>query len=375
LTKRILFIVSEDWYFVSHRLHLAVAAIKDGYKVGLLSKTSRHRQLLEETGIEVFDWSLNRRSSNIVLEVRAIADVVSAMKEFKPDLIHAVALKPVLYSSLAATITRTRSCVFALAGLGFIFGSKKWIAKLARPLVLFAFRLAFSGNNTRLILQNPDDQSVILSAGVIEKDKISLIRGAGVDTDIFAPKSNPQEPPIVILPARMLWDKGVREFVNCASLIKQQWNDVRFALVGDTDIHNPEAVPVEQLQQWDNEGVVEWWGHMDTMPEVYQQAAIICFPSSYREGLPKSLLEAASCARPIVTYDVVGCREIVVDGENGFLVPLKDEKALIKAVRNLLSDAKLRSRLGQAGRKMVLEEFSQEKVAAQTMQVWEDVLD
>jgi glycosyltransferase involved in cell wall biosynthesis len=370
----LLFVVSEDWYFVSHRLHLAETAIAAGYKVALLSRISQHRAQIEASGVEVLDWSLDRRSRNPFMELRALWVAYGALRRFRPDIVHAVALKPVLYSALACRLAGVHARVSALGGLGFVFSSRKFLARLLRPVLVRAFRWALSGGRSRLILQNPDDQATLLTAGVIEVERIRLIRGAGVDTSDFSPQAELSDVPLVVLPARLLWDKGVGVFVDCARSIKQKGLAARFVLVGEPDEHNPECVPVAQLEVWMAEGAVEWWGRRADMPDVLRQAAVVCLPSSYGEGLPKALLEAASCGRPIVTYDVPGCREVVVDGKNGFLVPLKDEQALVIAVEKLLCDPELRRRMGVAGREMVLREFSQEKVAAETMRVWEEVL-
>lgn len=371
--SRLLFVVSEDWYFVSHRLHLAEAAINAGYKVALLSRISRHCAQIEASGIEVINWPLNRRSRNPFLELRAIWRAYIVLRRFRPDIVHAVALKPVLYSAVACRLVGVRARVFALGGLGFVFSSGKYIAQLLRPFLVLAFRRALSGRHSRLIVQNPDDQAILLTSNVIEFERVRLIKGAGVDTSVFSPQDEVAGVPLVVLPARMLWDKGVGHFVDCARSIKEKGIPARFALVGEPDEHNPESVPVSQLEAWVAEGAVEWWGRSNDMPEVFRQATVVCLPS-YREGLPKSLLEAASCGRPILTYDVPGCREVVVDGENGFLVPLKDIQALIASLEKLLCNPELRRRMGIAGRLKVLSEFSQERVAAETMRVWAEVL-
>jgi glycosyltransferase involved in cell wall biosynthesis len=372
--KRILFVVSEDRYFVSHRLHLAIAAIECGYQVALLSRFNHHHDIIEKVGIQVFDWSLDRSSFNPFKELRAVFGLISAIQRFKPDLIHAVAIKPVLYSALVCRFTGVNSRIFALGGLGYLFSSQKRMARLFRPFFIFAFRIALIDQKSLLILQNPDDQSVLLAKGVISSDRIRLIRGAGVDINVFVPESIPSGVPLVILPARLLWDKGVGVFVECARTLINKGVRVRFALVGEPDKHNPESVSVKQLTEWVDEGVVEWWGHQNDMPDVYHQSSVVCLPTTYGEGLPKSLLEAASCARPIVTYDVPGCREIVIENVNGFLVPLKDGADLCNALEKLLEDAELCLRFGEAGRNLVLAEFSQEKIAAETMKLWDEVL-
>jgi glycosyltransferase involved in cell wall biosynthesis len=373
--KRVLFVVSEDWYFVSHRLHLAVAAARAGFHVGVLTRVSRHRAQIEAAGMELIDWPLHRRSRNPVLEARAILAAIRALRRFRPDLIHAVALKPVLYASFASRLAGPALRVFALGGLGFTFGSARPLARRLRPVALRLLRLALRGAGTRLILQNPHDVQLLVSAGVVETARIALIRGAGVDTLEFSPQPEPASArPLVILPGRMLWDKGVADFVECARTLALEGVPGRFALVGEPDPHNPESVPEEALRRWVAEGAVEWWGRRDDMPAVYAQASLICLPS-YHEGLPKSLLEAASSGRAIVAYDIPGCREIVEDGVSGCLVPLRDVQALSRAVQKLLADPALRSAMGERGRMRVMQGgLSQEAVAQTTLGLWQQLL-
>ena len=371
--KRLLFVVTEDWYFVSHRLYMATVAVKAGYKVALLSKTSKYQELIEESGIEVINWSLNRRSRNLISEFKAFREISEVIDRFKPDIVHSVALKPILYTALQLKRKNTYANIYALGGLGFVFSSSKLKAQILRFLLVVILRWVLGGERVRVILQNPDDFNLLLRLKVITNDKTRLIRGVGVDTSLFSPSPKLHDKPIVLLPARILWDKGIADFVAIANRMKSYEVNVRFVLVGDPDPHNPESVSILQLEEWLEKGVVEWWGHKKEMQNIYQQAAIVCLPS-YREGLPKSLLEAASCALPIVTYDVPGCREVVIDGINGFLVPLKDENALLNAIKKLLDDASLCNKFGQAGRELVIREFSQQKIASETKQIWEEVL-
>jgi len=367
-------VVSEDWYFVSHRLHLAKSAIDAGYQVGLLSHFTQHKSLIESSGITVFDWSLDRQSRNPILEVKALREVFSTISDFKPDIIHSVAIKPVVYSAIVSKWYPTGANVCALGGLGYIFSSTKISARLLRPFVIMVFRWALKSQQLRLILQNPDDKATVLEANIIEENRIRLIRGAGVDTSSFSPQPEESEFPIVVLPARMLWDKGVGVFIECAQYFKKTGKSARFVLVGEPDTHNPECVPLKQLKEWNDKGIVEWWGRRDDMPNVFHKSSIVCLPTTYGEGLPKALLEAASCGRPIVTYDVAGCREIVKDGLNGFLVPFKDKTELINALHKLLDEPGLRAQMGRLGRELVLKEFSQERVAADTKKVWDEVI-
>tara|TARA_B110000263_G_scaffold139379_1_gene120892 strand:- start:142 stop:1278 length:1137 start_codon:yes stop_codon:yes gene_type:complete len=370
---KILFIIVEDRYFLSHRLHLAQYAIKKGYQVGLLCKISKHKEFLENEGIQVFDWSLVRGSFNLFFEIKAIYEILITLLKFAPDVLHAVALKPVIYASFASKLVFLKSRVFALGGLGFIFSSDKILAKLLRPLIVLVLKFTFSGNKSRLIIQNIDDKRTLINLKVIRDEKIDLIKGAGVDMKIFSFIKEPSQIPEVILPARLLWDKGVGEFVLAADILKKRGINAKFTLLGETDPHNPECIPDDQIEDWKKEGAVDVAGFQDDMAKCIQDCAVVCLPS-YREGLPKSLLEAASCGRPIVTTDVPGCREIVQDGVNGYLVPSKNPDLLAEALSRLLTDRKLREVMGLKGREFVEREFSAEIVAIKTEKIWNSLL-
>ena len=374
MNKRLLFVISEDWYFVSHRLSLAKAAIKLGYEVALLSHFTNHRKVIEDAGIKIIEWPLNRSSRNPFQELAAIKSIFSSIRQFRPDIIHSVAMKPVIYSSIASLFTGLDNRIFALAGLGFVFTSNKRSAKLMRPFLEIAFRLLFKGNKTRLILQNPEDQQALLLAGVIKSKNIRLIRGAGVDIKSFSVNTIPTDISIISLPARMLWAKGIQDFIDCSQKINKDNTIARFVLVGTPDEQNPDSISKQKLTEWNKNSVIEWWGYQSDMPNVFHQSTIVCLPTSYGEGLPKSLLEAASCGRPIVTYDVPGCREIVIDGYNGILVKPKSVTCLVNAISQLLNDSELCVKMGKNGRKLVEKHFTQEKIAEETIAVWEELL-
>ena len=373
VNKKILFIVSEDWYFLSHRFNLARAAIEGGYQVALLAKISSHREFLESSGLTVFDWSLDRRSANPIKELRALWQIVKTVYLYSPNLIHAVALKPIIYASIACRWVGMRRHIFALGGLGFIFNSATWLAKILRPPIILLLRMAFSGEHSLVIVQNSDDLQKLLSLKVVSKRNIRLIKGAGVDTKIFIPQIESSVIPLVVLPGRLLWSKGVGDLVTAASNLKTKGVKARFALVGERDPHNPECIPQSQIDTWEEQGMVEIWGRRDDMSVVINQASIVCLPS-YSEGLPKALLEAASCARPIVAYDIPGCRGIVLNEDNGFLVPLRNQLFLENALEILINDPDLRKKMGERGRLKIINEYSQELIAEETLRVWDEAL-
>lgn len=372
--ERLLFFVTEDWVFCTHRLPLAVAALHAGYDVVLVTNVSLHAERIEGKGIKLVHFNLDRGSMNPLKAVALIFKLAKIYRDEKPDLVHHVAIKPVLFGSIAARMAGVRNVVNAITGMGYIFTSKQWKARLLRPFINIAFRFSLNGKDSRLIMQNSDDLTSLLDSGIVSCERASLIRGAGVDANEFAfvPESE-GEIPLIVLPARMLRDKGVVEFVTAAEILKERGVEARFALVGDADADNHAAVPVGDLEKWVESGIIEWWGRKEDMPEVLAKSHIVCLPS-YREGLPKALLEAASSGRPIVTTDTIGCREVVRDGENGFLVPLYSTKELADALQKLIEDPVLRLRMGKCGREMVLEEFTIEKVVSETLAVYGELV-
>ena len=371
---KILFFVTEDWYFCSHRLPLALAAQHAGYEVLVVTRINQHGEFILSHGLKLIPLELSRRSYNPLKELSVIWHLLRIYHEHKPDVVHHVALKPVLYGTLVARLAGVPAVVNALAGLGFLFVSKRLLARVTCTLVEATFRLLFNRPRLQVIFQNPDDLGLLVGRGILSNDHAVLIRGSGVDTKLFteAPPQ-PNGMPLVILASRMLWDKGIGEFVEAVRLLRSQGIISRFALVGEGDAENPSSISSTQLASWHDEGVIEWWGRRDDMPQVFAEAHIVCLPS-YREGLPKVLIEAAACGCPIVTTNVPGCREIVRQGENGLLVPPRDVNALALALQRLLNDAELCKTMGRRGRALVEAEFSIEQVVEQTLLIYKDLL-
>ena len=306
-------------------------------------------------------------------EVGMVRRLAEIYRDERPDIVHHVAFKPIIYGSIAAKLARVPHVINAPVGMGFVFSSSQFKARMVKPLVLFLYRLLLHPANGRVILENSDDIAMLAKMGLIDQDRTILIRGAGVDTSRYVPQPESQGDPVVILPGRMLWDKGVGEFVDAARQLREQKVTANFILVGQRDPGNPATIPVWQLEQWHDSGVVEWWGLCDDMPRVIAESHVVCLPS-YREGLPKALIEAASCGRAIVTTDVPGCREVVKNEDNGLLVPAHDAAALAAALRRLIMSPALRQYLGERGREIAVAEFALEKVVDQTLEVYREML-
>ena len=367
---RILYFVTEDWFVCSHWLALIAAAQDSGYEVAVATRTSRHAETIRQRGIRVIPFDISRRGSNPFRELAAIWRLSAIYRAERPDLAHHVAMKPMLYGSLVARLARVPHTINWVAGMGWLFVSQNRRARILKAAVRSMLGMLLRG--TAVIVENEDDRAIISRLGIADRH-IHLIRGAGVDTSLYVPSPEPAGEPLVLLPARMLWDKGVGEFVEAARLLRQRGVQARFVLAGEPDAENPASVPEHRLQAWQSEGVVEWWGRRDDMPQVLAQAHVVCLPS-YREGLPKALLEAASCARAIVTTDVPGCRDVVRDGDNGLLVTVRNAAALADALEKLLADAGLRQSMGRCGRERVIKEFSQEMIIGRVLALYREVL-
>jgi len=374
MKSRILFFITEDWYFWSHRLPIARAARDAGFEVLIATRVGQHKARIEKEGFKLIPIGLARKSRNIFKEFLSLFEIVKIYRREKPDIVHHVAVKPVLYGAWAARISGISSVVNALAGLGFIFVAQGLKASIFKKLIIIAYRTAFSAKNTIGIFQNPEDLTSFVDAGILKSEKAVLIRGSGVDTSQFISLPEPICIPTIVLASRMLWDKGVADFVEAARILQKDGIKCRMALVGNPDPENPASLTEETLRGWHSERIVEWWGYKDDMPEVLSKAHIIALPTTYGEGVPKILIEAASCGRPIVATDVPGCREIVRHNENGFLVPPRDPKSLADALRILIKDTKLRAKMGRRGREIVEAEFSEDIVVKQTMEVYKNFL-
>lgn len=373
-SPRLLFVVTEDWYFCSHRLPLAIAAKNAGYQVAVATRVSTHADVIRAAGIELFPLqSLRRSSVNPWREARAVAELIDLYRRWQPTLIHHVAIKPVIYGSIAAQVCGIDLRVNALAGLGYVFSSDRVKARLLQPAVRLAYRYALRRSGSRTIVQNPDDAQLLARLRIADSAQVRLVSGAGVDLRRFAYSPPPSGRPMVMLMSRMLWDKGVGEFVAAAEQLRLEGVDARFVLAGDPDPENPAAIPVAQLEDWRRGGAVEWWGHCSDAAEALRQASVVCLPS-YREGLPKVLLEGAALGRALVTSDVPGCREVVRNRVTGLLVPPRDPKALADALRTLLADPAASDSMGRNASAMAAQRFGVDAINTQTLAIYDELL-
>jgi len=366
--RKLLLFVTEDWYFVSHRLPLAVAAQAAGYEVVIVTRVRACANIIRNAGLRLIPFENVRSSLNPFTELWTLIRLVLLYRRERPDLVHHVALKPVLYGSIAARLAGGPPAINALAGMGWLFTPGTGLAESLKLLVrLIIARLLGSGI---ALVQNPDDARLLVQLGVPESH-IRRVAGSGVDLQVFRPQQVPDGVPVVVLPARLLWDKGVSEFVSAARMLRRNGIMARFVLAGEPDPLNPASIPPSEVEGWIEEGIVESPGWVENMPKLFAACHIVCLPS-YREGLPKALIEAAAAGKPIVTTDVPGCREVVADGHNGLLVAPRDVNALADALRRLIENPDLRQRMGEHGRRRAEQEFGSENVIQQTLALYEE---
>ena len=365
--SKLLFVVTEDWFFVSHRLAVAVAAKRAGYAVSVVTRVRKHGDIIRAAGLILIPFENSRRSLNPFGELWTLLRLIRVSLRERPDVVHHVAIKPVLYGSIAARIARTPRVINQLAGLGWLVATGGGAARWLKLAVGRALGLTLRSGT--VLVENPDDARTLVRLGVEER-RIGRLAGSGVDLQRFSPHPEPEGVPVVLFSARLLWPKGVGEFVAAARLLKERGVRARFLLAGAPDLGNAAAVPREQLDKWVAEGVVGYLGFVADMPRLLAGTCIACMPSYYGEGTPMSLVEAAAAARPIVTTDMPGCREVVRDRDNGLLVPPRNAAALADALMTLIQDPKLRQEMGSRGRLRAEQEFGAERIIAQTLEVY-----
>lgn len=373
---KILLFANTEWYLYNFRRSLAFALREAGHEVLLVSPPGPYGEGLRELGLRWIAAPMERRSLHPIREAALVWWLRTLLLRERVDLVHGFTIKCAVYGALAARMAGVRARVSAVAGMGYVFTSSEARARVLRPVVRTLLRTALDGEGARLILQNPDDVSLFERAGLVARERIRLIPGSGVDCNRFVPVDCDDRAPAplrVLLPARLLWDKGVAEFAEAARMLRERGHAAEFLLAGDPDPGNPASVPEHVVRAWAEQGVVRWLGHVSRMPELLRTVDVVVLPS-YREGLPKGLIEAAACALPLVTTDVPGCREVVTHEVNGLLVPPRDARALADAIERLLIDPALRAALGKAAREKALREFDERIVISRTTAVYEELM-
>ena len=367
---KVIFFVSVDWFFCSHFIGLAIALRDAGYEVVVLTSITQKKEQIEAERFRLIPLPLDRDSLNPFSSLLVLYRVYRIYRRERPALVHHFALKPILFGGVAARLSSVPHTLNSIVGAGYTSTSTGVLARCLRPLLRNALRLIMNPAGSKVIFENPDDLAECVEDRQVKSDAAVLIRGSGVELERYSPAAAVLGVPIVILVARLLWDKGIGEFVEAARILHNSGVAARFVIVGDVDLGNRASIHKSTLDRWREEGLVEFWGFRADMPEVLAQASIACLPS-YREGLPKSLLEAMAASLPCVTTDVHGCREAVRHQDNGLLIPARDTQALAGALKQLILNPQLRQRMGMRGRQRAEEEFSSAVVIKQTLELYE----
>lgn len=376
---KIILFANTEWYLFNFRLSLAKALQAQGHEVLLISPPGEYGVRLQAQGFRWEALPMNRKSLNPLQELRLLAYLCRLYRREQPALAHHFTIKCVVYGSIAALVARVPARVNAVAGMGYVFTNQALKARLLRPVVRGLMRLVLNGRGARLILQNNDDMAAFAKAGLARPELTRLVMGSGVDLARFTPRvpsvqARPDvQPTRVVLAARLLWDKGIAEYAEAARQLKAKGLPIRFLLAGAPDPGNPAAIPQATLDGWQGEGLIELLGQVSDMAALFATVDMVVLPS-YREGLPKSLIEAAACALPLVTTDVPGCREVVTHEVDGLLVPVKDAKALASAIERLHLDPAWARELGLAARARALREFDEKIVIGKTLAVYRELL-
>jgi len=376
--KKILLNISEDWFFLSHFLSRALCAKKAGFEIIVCCNETTKRKIIEDHGFRFIKLPYKRSNINPIYELYILLRFIFVLKNIKPDLVHNVALKPIIHGSLASKLMNIKSVINAPVGLGYVFISNDLKAMILRPVLKFLLINLLDSHKGRnkknkVIFENNDDLDYFIKLKAVNSKSACVISGAGVEVDkLIYKRKKSNKIPTVVLVARMLKDKGIYEFIEAFKLLKDRKIKCRFILVGDVDPINPSSIEKSFLQSCHRDKKIEWLGWRDDVEKILLRTDILCLPS-YREGLPKSLVEGAAAGLPLITTDTVGCREVVIDGLNGFLVPIKDSKKLADAIEKLILDSCLRKTMGEESLKLAKGKFSKSIVNSLTMKVYNEI--
>jgi glycosyltransferase involved in cell wall biosynthesis len=367
------FVVNEDWAFVSHFFERAVAAQAAGYSVGVSAHCGEKQAMLESAGFKLYPHNISRSGTNPLIEIRNLFALVKVFRISQPDIIHLIALKPIVIGAIAARIYGKAQVVCAPIGMGYLFSSNDRKARFLQPIIRLLLRRILKLRDTHVIIENEEDCESLVSGKFVKKSNIQVIKGAGVNLSLYKAIPENLETQVITMFARVLRDKGVLDFVKTARIVHHKFPNAIFQLVGDCDSGNPTSFSENEVRSWETAGSIKWLGYRTDVPELLAASNIVCLPS-YREGLPKTLIEACAAQRAIVATDVTGCREVVNHGANGFLVPVRNPEQLAAAISQLLDDQVQRTTFAKNGRLRAENEFASPIVIEQTLAVYKKVM-
>jgi glycosyltransferase involved in cell wall biosynthesis len=374
---KFVFYANTDWYLYNFRLSTALQLKEEGHEVVMLSPPGEFGDRFAGHGMRWVRLSMDRASLNPVREAGVLRDLTRVLREERPDLLHNFTVKCAIYGAIAARAAGVPAVVNAVAGMGYVFASDRMLARTLRPMVKLLMRGTLGGKQSRLILQNPDDADAFVRARLVPEHHIRVIRSSGVNLERFLPVVPVAEPrPLrVLLAARLLWEKGIGEYIEAARMLRAQGRNIEFVIAGSPDPGNPRSVSREQVESWVAEGLVDWRGHVEDMPVLMRSMDVIALPSYYREGVPKSLIEAAACGLAVITTNLPGCREVVSEhGVDGLHVEPRCARSLAERIAQLDDDRPLVRRLGDSARRKAMEHFDEQMVIRRTIEVYDELL-
>ncbi len=372
--KKLLLVINEDRFFLSHRTRIAVVAAKYGWDVTLVAKNTGCKKQIEDMGFKFIELPINPTGLNLLDEIKTFKFLYNLYGKFPDAIIHHVGLKNMLWGGVASRIRKTRGVVYAVSGLGTLFGENK--NKIISQLIIRFLKFAMNRKNVAIIFQNHDDEKLFFGRDGIYKKNTHFIKGSGVDLNEFCISPIPDTYPIIVIfMARMLKEKGILDLVTAAELLRKDFEGkVEFWLCGGLS-NNPSALKENEINAIVDNKYIKWLGHRNDIASLLTKSTIVCYPSYYREGVPKTLLEASAAGRPIVTTDSVGCRDTVKEGINGYIVPTHCPEAIADALKRLFLDLDLVKKMGMASRKIAEKEYDVNKVAERHLEIYNNLND
>ena len=373
--KKLFIVVNQDWFFLSHRLPIGVAAKDAGYDVTVVSEDTGVSDKIRAAGLNTINLPINKSGTNLKDEIKTFFFLYKLFKREKPDIVHLVGLKTMLWGSLACRFAGVKAMVSAVCGLGVLFDEKNADSMMTRG-ILKVLRATHSGKRTKIIFQNNDDKAIFRNAKIMTEEQCAFTNGSGINLQNYDYTPEPAGEPIkVIFTARMVEDKGTMVLIDAAKKLESEYKGrVQFLLCGGLD-SNPNGITKEMLESKCDGEYVQWLGYRKDVLELLKQSHIMAFPSWYREGLPKSVIEAEAIGRPVVTTDSVGCRDTVIDGKNGFMIPIKDSDALADALKKLIDNSELRQEMGRNAREFAVSKFDIKDVVKVHLDVYKNIME
>lgn len=374
--NKLLFIVNVDWYFILHWVARAKAAKSQGYEVYIATTVTESENVkrLEDEGFKVIDLNINRKSLNPLSNLKSLVQIYRCILQLKPQLVHSITVKPNVFSGLICRFLHIPQ-IMSVTGLGITFSSHSYKARLSRKIVLALYQFSAKKKAVRIVFENNEDKTLFLNNKIASDSKLKVIKGAGIDTDEYGYiEEVDYEIPRVLFAARMLWDKGIKQLIDAAEILRLDGYLFELNVAGIIDTQSSAAIPEKELIKWDDEKKMKWLGRRYDMPNLIAESNIICLPTTYGEGVPRILIEACSIGRTVITTNVSGCNEIVQHNRTGLLVEPNNTDELADALRKLLTDYQLRNKFGINARKLVLDQYSEENVIAETLAMYQEVL-